>query len=195
MATHSSVLAWRIPGMAEPGGLPSMGSHRVGHDWSDLAATAAGGKGKKTRILVLALPKNDSGQGTSPLISKMARKEMKTGREGSYVLMGVNNVTVKRVCGAYQHSVPHPSQWMMVRATSSPIHLSSWPGWAHWSYSLPGIPRSTDFQWASESLHLNCGPHKRKHEPYKLCYWRPHWMLSLTKGVGSSWGDLMWAGN
>ena len=41
MATHSSVLAWRIPGMAEPVGLPSMGSHRVGHDWSDLAAAAA----------------------------------------------------------------------------------------------------------------------------------------------------------
>ena len=41
MATHSSVLAWRIPGTAEPGGLPSMGSHRVGHDWSDLAAAAA----------------------------------------------------------------------------------------------------------------------------------------------------------
>ena len=42
MATHSSVLAWRIPGTGEPGGLQSMGSHRVGHDWSDLAATAAG---------------------------------------------------------------------------------------------------------------------------------------------------------
>ena len=42
MATHSSVLAWRIPGMGEPAGLPSMGSHRVGHDWSDLAAAAAG---------------------------------------------------------------------------------------------------------------------------------------------------------
>ena len=40
MATHSSVLAWRIPGMGEPGGLPSMGSHRVWHDWSDLAAAA-----------------------------------------------------------------------------------------------------------------------------------------------------------
>ena len=40
MATHSSVLAWRIPGTMEPGGLPSMGSHRVGHDWSDLAAAA-----------------------------------------------------------------------------------------------------------------------------------------------------------
>ena len=41
MATHSSVLAWRIPGKGEPGGLPSMGSHRVGHDWRDLAAAAA----------------------------------------------------------------------------------------------------------------------------------------------------------
>ena len=41
MATHSSVLAWRIPGTGEPGGLPSMGSHRVEHDWSDLAAAAA----------------------------------------------------------------------------------------------------------------------------------------------------------
>ena len=40
MATHYSVLAWRIPGMGEPGGLPSMGSHRVGHDWSDLAVAA-----------------------------------------------------------------------------------------------------------------------------------------------------------
>ena len=41
MATHSSVLAWRIPETEEPGGLPSMGSHRVGYNWSDLAAAAA----------------------------------------------------------------------------------------------------------------------------------------------------------
>ena len=41
MATHSSVLAWRIPGTEEPGGLPSMRSHRVRHDWSDLAALRA----------------------------------------------------------------------------------------------------------------------------------------------------------
>ena len=40
MATHSSALAWRIPGTGEPGGLPSLGSHRVGHDWSNLAAKA-----------------------------------------------------------------------------------------------------------------------------------------------------------
>ena len=41
MATHSSILAWRIPGTEEPGGLLSMGSHRVEHDWSALAAAAA----------------------------------------------------------------------------------------------------------------------------------------------------------
>ena len=41
MATHSSVLAWRISGTGGPGGLPSVGSHRVGHDWSDLAAAVA----------------------------------------------------------------------------------------------------------------------------------------------------------
>ena len=42
MATHSSILSWRIPGTEEPSGLPSMELHRVGHDWSDLAAAAAG---------------------------------------------------------------------------------------------------------------------------------------------------------
>ena len=41
MANHSSILAWRIPGTEEPGGLQSMGLHRVRHDWSDLAAAAA----------------------------------------------------------------------------------------------------------------------------------------------------------
>ena len=54
MATHSSVLAWRIPGTVEPGGLPSMGSRRVGHDWSDLAAAAAARRmnwGCKVRIM------------------------------------------------------------------------------------------------------------------------------------------------
>ena len=54
MATHSSVLAGRIPGTGEPGGLPSMGLHRVGHDRSDLAAAAAAGgaSGKKVKVKV-----------------------------------------------------------------------------------------------------------------------------------------------
>ena len=41
MATHSSVLAWRIPGTGEPGGLPSMGLYRVGHDWSDSSSSSS----------------------------------------------------------------------------------------------------------------------------------------------------------
>ena len=51
MATHSSVLAWRTPGTGEPGGLPSMGSHRVAHDRSDLAAAATEHTGKKSEKL------------------------------------------------------------------------------------------------------------------------------------------------
>ena len=51
MATHSSVLAWRIPGTREPCGLPSLGSHRVGHDWSDLAAAAAAAAATKKGFL------------------------------------------------------------------------------------------------------------------------------------------------
>ena len=54
MATHSSALAWRIPGMGEPGGLLSMGSHRVGHDWRDLAAAAAAA-GKSPCLSLLSL--------------------------------------------------------------------------------------------------------------------------------------------
>ena len=53
MATHSSVLAWRIPGTGKPGGLPSIGSHRVRHDWSDLAGAAAA---STVLQLVLTLP-------------------------------------------------------------------------------------------------------------------------------------------
>ena len=50
MATPSSVLAWRIPGTEEPGGLPSMGSHRVGHDGCDLAAAAAAKDSTKSSL-------------------------------------------------------------------------------------------------------------------------------------------------
>ena len=50
METHSSVLAWRIPGTGEPDGLLSMGSHRVGHDWRDLAAAAASKRGEEKSL-------------------------------------------------------------------------------------------------------------------------------------------------
>ena len=50
MAAHSSTLAWKIPWTEKPGGLPSMGSHRVGHDWSDLAAAAYICEGNRTPL-------------------------------------------------------------------------------------------------------------------------------------------------
>ena len=58
MATHSRVLAWRIPGLGKSGGLPSLGLHRVGHDWSDLAAAVAVGiPSPPLAFLVVMLPK------------------------------------------------------------------------------------------------------------------------------------------
>ena len=69
MATHSSVLAWRIPGTGEPGGLPSMGSHRVGHDRSDLAVAAAGfpgGSVGKASAYNAGDPGSIPGSGRSP---------------------------------------------------------------------------------------------------------------------------------
>ena len=53
MATHSSILAWRIPGTGQPDGLPSVGLHRVGHDWSDLAAAEAAAKYTKAVLELL----------------------------------------------------------------------------------------------------------------------------------------------
>ena len=70
MATHSSVLAWRIPGMAEPGGLPPMGSHRVGHDWRDLAAVAWA---SQVVLVVKNLPANAGDTGDTDSIPGLGR--------------------------------------------------------------------------------------------------------------------------
>ena len=66
MATHSSVLAWRTPGTGKPGGLLSMGSHRVGHDCSDLAAAAAVVKNTPTNARLTRDAGSIPGSGRSP---------------------------------------------------------------------------------------------------------------------------------
>ena len=89
MATRSSVLAWRIPGTGEAGGLPSMGSHRVGHDWSDLAAALSStksnqrngclqGKGRKSTRWVWYLLSQKLGKCFKNYrnMSKMYRKQV-----------------------------------------------------------------------------------------------------------------------
>ena len=80
MATHSSVLAWRIAGMEEPGGLLSMTSHRVEHDWSDLAAAEAAeqeGKGFRVLGMMLVIPVSLSrlpDGGTQPAEARQIQK-------------------------------------------------------------------------------------------------------------------------
>ena len=69
MATHSSVLAWRIPGTGELGGLPSRGSHRVGHDLSDLAAAAAAEKKKPNATRPVTPPRGMITKQTKKLMS------------------------------------------------------------------------------------------------------------------------------
>ena len=62
MATHSNVLTWRIPGTGKPGGLPSMELHRVGHNWSDLAASTATSLSALRRVALLSLLYGSSDQ-------------------------------------------------------------------------------------------------------------------------------------
>ena len=74
IATHSSVLAWRIPGTGEPGRLPFMGSHRVRHDWNNLVAAAAAATHKN-----LEYAKSDKYCGKANIF--------KNGLEGSYIII------------------------------------------------------------------------------------------------------------
>ena len=72
MATHSSVLAWRIPGMGEPGRLRSMGSHRVGHNRSDLAAAAAAAAAAAFLFLTLQTIRKQSYMCLNTLVLELA---------------------------------------------------------------------------------------------------------------------------
>ena len=95
-ATHSSILAWRIPGTGETDGLPSIGSHRVGHDWSDLAAAAVGVAspeaaheealvGRNWGFLPAALPVNHIRSGSSSS-SQAFRWHQQTSDDSSDIL-------------------------------------------------------------------------------------------------------------
>ena len=74
MATHSSVLAWRIPGMGEPGGLPSTGSHRVRHDSINLAAAAAAAAARFSRRMNTRLKVSEMQSNISPSIRTVVKE-------------------------------------------------------------------------------------------------------------------------
>ena len=90
MATCSSVLAWRIPGTGEPGGLPSMGSHRVRHDWSDLAAATTTFPTKTTLEFLMQVISHFSAyksweESIKSTRKKKKKKECQRGSEASYI--------------------------------------------------------------------------------------------------------------
>ena len=111
MATHFSILAWRIPGTEEPVGLPSMGSHRVGHGWRDLAAAAAA---DKKSCFGLQIGHN---------------KEHKSvmyglwGKSISWPLI-VNNVILKHI---HTHSVTHHPR-PLLSSKDKQLWQNIWPG-------------------------------------------------------------------
>ena len=108
MATHSSVLAWRIPGTGEPGGLPSMGLHRVRHDWSDLAAAVAAVQS----VMVIA-------QSMIVVLIKKLRMQVSSVQLLSCVWLPVH------------HQLPEPAQTRVHRvgdASANPMQL-----WAYYT--------------------------------------------------------------
>ena len=109
MATHSSVLAWRIPGTAEPGGLPSMGLHRVGHDWSDLACLLYNPLTSPTWSFYHALEKE-----MAPHSSTLAWKIPWTEEPGRLQSMGSQRVGHDWVTSLqiYHHQIVHACYYL-----------------------------------------------------------------------------------
>ena len=77
MATHSSVLAWRIPGTGEPGGLPSMGSHRIGQDWSGLAVAVAAKQERNPNVTLKMIIKSQGNRAKEERNKKQLHKKPK----------------------------------------------------------------------------------------------------------------------
>ena len=127
MATHSSVLAWKIPGMGEPSGLPPMGSHRVGHDWSDLAAER---KLHRSILLITKVAKAKNSQFSS--VQSLNRVRL-FATPWTAVCQASLSITTP---GVYSSSCPS-SWWCHPTVSSSVIPFSS---------RLQSFPTSGSFQ-------------------------------------------------
>ena len=176
MATHSSVLAWRIPGTGEPGGLLSLGSHRVGHNWSNLAATIEccwskmlllleEDVRKHTRIFSLGKGKPN----TKMTIKTPVTSEM-PGSIRSYRVWGWKRsprstlvVPGPDAVWSVSHSVVSDSlwpPWTVARQTSLSVGFSRQESWNGLPFPSPGDlpnpgtePRSPALQ--ADSYHLS----------------------------------------
>ena len=127
MATHSSVLAWRIPGMGKPGGLPSVGSHRVGHEWSNLAAA-----GESSLVLDWALWTRQ--HSFSQTQDRLGRK--RDGSSSSFFL-NLSSTHIQQHPWGPNHLVTMGSgfratflqisfYWRLLQFTHPELHLNQW---------------------------------------------------------------------
>ena len=140
MATHSSVLAWRIPGTGEPHGLPTVGWHRVRHDWSDLAAAAANWpSGRMREVRAPEVPGCDRGM---PTVNWM-EPDYSTGK-----------MEKSRRVESSQRGLLNASPWLVTKILSlscERVWLGSWlQGWAsrQVQQELPG--------WGQENYIPRC---------------------------------------
>ena len=101
MATHSSVVAWRIPGVGEPDGLPPMGSHRVGHDWSNLAAAAAASDFRNKYFV--RLKARDTVLSNILLLMMLFPKGVRDGSSDTIIYI-YGNWTIKQIRGKMRES-------------------------------------------------------------------------------------------
>ena len=138
MATHSSVLAWRIPGMEEPGKLPSLGSHRVGHDWNDLAAAAAV---YICQCYSLSLSHPLHGKSVFFYFRIKCLQFVKTSKKVKFLFwvlrFSSHSVHVKSdPCGDPWKTFK--KLWVLVvgRALSKRLKTGGRQGWRHWTYTV-----------------------------------------------------------
>ena len=139
MATHSSTLAWKIPWLEEPGGLQSMGSHRVGYDWSDLAA-AAEQMVKRASQVALVVKNLAAKAGDTKDVSSIPGWGRSSG-VGNGTLLQYSSLESSKDRGACQASVH--------RATKNQTGLRDWAQaqthkqavkWLNWVTIWPRIP-------------------------------------------------------
>ena len=119
MATHFSVLAWRIPGTGEPGRLPSMGLHRVRHNWRDLAAAALHGKNPKYWNLLITLLSPPPAKQTQKAFYSSSNDHISSGPESSpgslnnylFLLMVVQTY-LKSLISPQNFSITHTKKFL-----------------------------------------------------------------------------------
>ena len=192
MATHSSVLAWRIPGTGKPGGLPSLGSHRVGHDWSDLAAAAI----LTAYISVTSKVRSAGGVGLHHSYPRGHFRRYASDLSDSLTPLLWRSVTLTAEIGkrvdiqSWIHFRFLPLALPANRMTVSALlfHLAS----TCESEAKPGFWR---MGWSSESILIKqkaCGPTVLSNSVWSACLHYPLCGLPVSRFGGQNWETLTW---